>query len=149
MKRLTLNLMLLVLVSGLSHANQQKADRSTITDKPSVSTTQVNIDSLLTKVFGKQISDKLTAEQAAQWAAELANHQCAITFDNRPFLSSHFTPQLRDGRWHWGALDVTGINGYSATVSFDASGRQPKADVYFSYDSRQIHQLIRIRPNMK
>ena len=67
-------------------------------------------------------------------AAYLANAACEQHFGKKPFLPSHWTAELIEGRWHWGHWDPAGASGYSAIVSFDADGSHPDAQVFFSSD---------------
>lgn len=117
------------------------------TDQPSSKKYSANIDSTLSVLFGKTPPKELNLDQAALLASELANAQCNITFGVKPFSASNYKPILNEGRWQWGFLDVAGINGYSAKVSFDLDGHKPKVEVYFSYDKKSP-ELIR-RPDMK
>ncbi len=77
----------------------------------------------------------LTARQAANLAAQLANEKCKLHFNRSPFKPEHYNAILRDNRWHWGLLDPAGIDGYSAQISFDLSGGNPQVEVYFSSDT--------------
>lgn len=76
----------------------------------------------------------LSQPEAADLAAYLANASCELHFGKKPFLPSHWTAELTDGRWHWGHWDPAGVGGYSAIVSFDADGGHPESEVFFSSD---------------
>lgn len=85
----------------------------------------------------KRIAQKarLSAQQAAELAAEIANEECHRLYKERPFNSEDYALSVRDDRWHWGRLDPAGHYGLSATVDFALDGSKPKVTVYFSSDS--------------
>jgi hypothetical protein len=66
----------------------------------------------------------------------LANEKCLVEFGKEPFEIRHYSAQYLEGRWHWGKHDPAGIDGYSAMVSFDERGREPKAEIIFSTDKK-------------
>ena len=76
----------------------------------------------------------LSAADAAQLAAGLANQECERRFKRRPFAANQHVPVLKDGEYRWGGLDEGGPGGYSALVIFDQDGSYPKVEVYFSSD---------------
>jgi len=76
----------------------------------------------------------LSADHAADLAAEIANEECNRLYKRRPFKSDDHVPELREGRWHWGRLDPLGHDGLSAEVTFDPDGANPEVTVYFSSD---------------
>jgi hypothetical protein len=84
----------------------------------------------------------LSEKQALQLAVNLANAECADRFGEAPFEASNYPISFRNGRWFWGILDVYGVHGFSALVSFDARGDDRKTVVFFSYD-----QVEPIDPN--
>ena len=77
---------------------------------------------------------QLSNEQAAVMAARLANDACFARFEKRPFEPGSYPLRYVDGRFEWGGVDPGGIDGYSAKVSFGASGERPAVEVYFSSD---------------
>jgi len=76
----------------------------------------------------------LSAAEAAQLAAQLANDQCARLYQKQPFAAGQHPAVLRDGSYHWGGLDVGGEGGFSAQVTFRRDGSKPRVEVYFSTD---------------
>jgi hypothetical protein len=79
-------------------------------------------------------SGGLSEVEALELAVALANAECMDRFGEAPFEASSYTILFRDGRWFWGSLDLHGIHGFSAMVSFDARGDDREAIVFFSYD---------------
>jgi hypothetical protein len=65
-------------------------------------------------------------------AVSIANAKCTEEFSEAPFDDTSYTISFRDGRWYWGALDVYGIYGFSAVVSFDARGAGRQSTVFYS-----------------
>src|SRR6267154_655630 len=51
-----------------------------------------------------------------------ANEQCERQFRRRPFMPGQHSPNLQDGLYHWGELDVGGVGGFSAVVTFREDG---------------------------
>ena len=76
----------------------------------------------------------LSASEAAQLAADLANDQCERRYHKRPFRPEQHAAVLQRGKFQWGGLDVGGPGGYSALVTFAYEGSHPKVEVYFSTD---------------
>lgn len=76
----------------------------------------------------------ITQEQAAGHAAKLANEKCQKDFGKSPFTSDSYKAELVDSRWHWGKIDIKGINGYSAKVEFNKDGSNEDVKVAFSTD---------------
>lgn len=76
----------------------------------------------------------LTADEAAQLAARLANDQCEGQYHKRPFVAEQYAAMLQDSRYRWGGLDVGGRGGYSALVTFRRDGSEPYVEVYYSTD---------------
>jgi hypothetical protein len=78
----------------------------------------------------------LSAGEAAELAARLANEQCERQFRKRPFKpeQQHATVS-QDGRYRWGGLDVGAPGGFSALVTFHQDGSEPHVEVYFSTDA--------------
>jgi hypothetical protein len=77
----------------------------------------------------------LSPEEAAALAAKLANKECEHRYKRQPFTAGQHKPILQDGFYRWGKLDVGGIGGFSAVVSFRQDGSEPHVEVYFSSDS--------------
>jgi hypothetical protein len=77
---------------------------------------------------------ELTEAQAVQLAVSLANAECTDKFGEAPFEASDFPVRFQDGRWLWGNLDIRGVHGFSALVSFDSRGEDRKTSVFFSHD---------------
>jgi hypothetical protein len=78
----------------------------------------------------------LTASEALALAVELANQECSARYSAEPFTSESYKILFEDGRWHWGALDPGGDGGYSAVVSFNARGEDPRVEIFLSTDAR-------------
>lgn len=76
----------------------------------------------------------LSAEKAAELAARLANDQCERHYRRRPFRADQYPAVLDGGIYHWGGLDVGGLAGFSALVTFHPDGSDPHVEVYFSTD---------------
>lgn len=76
----------------------------------------------------------LSADEAAQLAAKLANDQCERQYRKRPFAAEQHSVLLEDGIYRWGGLDVGGPGGLSALVTFRRDGSEPHVEVYFSTD---------------
>ena len=76
----------------------------------------------------------LSASEAAQLAARLANDECEHRYQKRPFQPEQNPAVLQNGEFRWGGLDVGGPGGYSALVTFASDGSHPKVEVYFSTD---------------
>jgi hypothetical protein len=83
---------------------------------------------------GNTLNHRLSHDEALVLAVELANQECKAIYSVSPFSRSSYAIELRDGRWHWGALDLFGASGYSALVSFDEMGGNREVQVYFSTD---------------
>src|SRR5260221_8915225 len=77
----------------------------------------------------------LSAEDAGMLAAQLANEQCERQYRRRPFTPGQHPAIFKDGLYHWGKLDVGGVGGFSAVVTFRQDGSEPHAEVYFSSDA--------------
>ena len=76
----------------------------------------------------------LSASQAAQLAARLANEECQRLHQRRPFSADLYPAVLEGNDYRWGGLNVGGPFGFSALVTFAADGSNPKVEVYFSTD---------------
>jgi hypothetical protein len=72
---------------------------------------------------------------AAQFAATLANKECARLYKQEPFSPDNYKAVFQNNYWTWGKLDPTGINGFSAEVTFDKSGKKPRVSVQSSTDN--------------
>ena len=77
----------------------------------------------------------LSPEEAAELAAQLANQDCERKYKRQPFQPGQHKAVLQDGFYHWGQLDIGGIAGFSAMVSFRQDGSEPRVEVYFSSDA--------------
>lgn len=77
----------------------------------------------------------LSPDRTGRLAAELANEECERRFHKRPFRPEQHAAVLRDGKYRWGGLDVGGPGGYSALVTLESAGSQPKVEVYYSTDT--------------
>jgi hypothetical protein len=77
---------------------------------------------------------KLTKSQALSLAVELANKECDSSYSTKPFTSSSYSIEFKDGRWHWGSLDLAGEGGFSAAVSFGSRGEDQRVEVFLSTD---------------
>jgi hypothetical protein len=91
-------------------------------------------------------SKPLTRSEAIQLSAKLANSKCQERFGKAPFDTSSFAIEIKDGRWHWGRMDVYGVNGYSAEVSFDVNGKNDTVQVYLSNDGLRQEKRKDIPP---
>jgi hypothetical protein len=78
----------------------------------------------------------LSSKGASELAARLANEQCERLYRKRPFSADQHAAVLQDGLYHWGGLDVGGVGGFSALVTFRQDGSEPHIEVYYSNDSR-------------
>ena len=79
----------------------------------------------------------ISESQALDLAVAIANKECMSRFARAPFDRSSYPIEFKDGRWWWGRLDLAGEMGFSASVSFDARGKDPGVEVYFSADRLQ------------
>lgn len=77
---------------------------------------------------------KLKRHQALNLAVKLANEKCQQQFNVSPFDTNSFEIKLADNRWKWGNLDIHGIDGFSAEVSFDLKGEKDAVKIYLSTD---------------
>jgi len=77
----------------------------------------------------------LSSKEASELAARLANEQCQRQYRKRPFSGDQHSAVLLDGLYHWGGLDVGGVGGFSALVTFRQDGSEPHVEVYYSNDS--------------
>jgi Sec-independent protein translocase protein TatA len=79
-----------------------------------------------------------SATDAAELAARLANEQCKHQFGRHPFSPGQHSAILEHGLYHWGKLDVGGVGGFSAVVTFRTDGAKPHVEVYFSSDTMVV-----------
>lgn len=84
----------------------------------------------------KQIT---TQEQAAEFAAKLANEKFQKDFGRSPFKPESYKAELIDSRWHWGKIDPVGINGCSAKVEFNEDGSDAKVKVALFTDKAYVN----------
>jgi len=68
-------------------------------------------------------------------AAQLANEQCERQYHRRPFRADQYSAVMQDDFYRWGGLDVGGVGGFSALVTFRRDGSESHVEVYFSSDS--------------
>jgi hypothetical protein len=78
---------------------------------------------------------RLSQTQALRLAVSLANERCQARFDESPFDSTGYSIVFREDLWRWGGLDLAGICGFSAQVTFDAWGNNQNVEVFLSIDS--------------
>ena len=71
----------------------------------------------------------LSAEQASELAARLANNECQRRFGRTPFKAPTAVARLISGRWHWRALAGVSRADVIANVSFSAVGQEPSVSV--------------------
>jgi len=71
---------------------------------------------------------------ALQLAVRLANAECQERYECAPFNETSYTIARAEDRWTWGGLDLVGEAGFSARVSFDASGGDRQVEVFYSTD---------------
>jgi hypothetical protein len=83
-----------------------------------------------------QLAHALSASDAAQLAARLANEECERRFHRHPFQADQHSAIFQDGEYRWGGLDVGAPKGFSALVRFREDGSKPSVEVYFSSDHR-------------
>jgi|ERR1041385_7268402 hypothetical protein len=83
----------------------------------------------------------LSADEAAQLAAELANDQCERQYRKRPFAADQHSAVLEDAIYRWGGLDVGAPGGLSALVTFRRDGSETHVEVYYSTDVRQPERI--------
>ncbi|MGA3284665.1 MAG: hypothetical protein ABSD57_09440 [Verrucomicrobiota bacterium] len=83
----------------------------------------------------------LSADEAAQLAAKLANDQCDRQYRKRPFSAAQHSAVLQKGMYQWGGLDVGGPGGFSVLVTFRPDGSEPHVEVYFSTDVLRPQRL--------
>ena len=76
----------------------------------------------------------LAPEAAARLAASLANDECERLYRRRPFAAHQHHAKPESDGYRWGGLDVVGVNGFSALVTFRPDGSQPSVEVYYSTD---------------
>lgn len=88
----------------------------------------------ITRIQGAVSQRSLSAAEAAELAARLANDRCEKQYRKRPFRAEQHPAVLKNGTYHWGGLDVGGPGGYSALVTFSQDGSQAHVEVYFSTD---------------
>jgi hypothetical protein len=84
----------------------------------------------------RQLAHALSANEAAQLAARLANEECERCFHRHPFQADQHSAIFQDGEYRWGGLDVGAPKGFSALVRFREDGSKPSVEVYFSSDNR-------------
>ena len=78
---------------------------------------------------------QLSASQASERAAQLANSECQRRFERSPFEGSAAAARFVDGRWHWKASAGLGRGDVVADISFSPGGDNPLVTVHLM-DSR-------------
>jgi hypothetical protein len=78
----------------------------------------------------------ITEKEALTLAVALANVACMDIYGATPFNISDHSIDSKNGRWHWGDLDIFGVYGFSAKVSFDSYGKNRSVEVFLSTDIR-------------
>ena len=84
--------------------------------------------------FRDSTAPQLTEYDALFLAVKLANEECSKQFSVKPFDESSFSVSFKNGKWHWGELDLSGVNGFSGVVTFDPWGKHPSVEVFLSTD---------------
>jgi hypothetical protein len=84
----------------------------------------------------QQLAHPLSASEAAQLAARLANEECERRFHRHPFQADQQSAMLQDGEYRLGRLDVGAPKGFSTLVRFREDGSKPSDEVCFSSDNR-------------
>ena len=78
--------------------------------------------------------NQLSAGEAADLAARLANDECHRLYQRRPFKAEQHAAVLQGGEYRWGRLNEGAPGGYSALVTFRLDGSHPRVEVYLSTD---------------
>jgi hypothetical protein len=89
------------------------------------------------------LDQELSESEALILAVTLANVECTKEFGNSPFDEKSYKISFLDGRWVWGSLDLSGIHGYSAVVSFDPIGADRDVEIFYSLDAGGIDAIYR------
>ena len=76
----------------------------------------------------------ISQEQAAVYAAKLANEKCQKVYGESPFVPGSYEAELVDSKWYWGNIEPRGVNGFSAKVEFNKDGSDEKVKVAYSVD---------------
>jgi len=88
----------------------------------------------------------LSASEAADLAARLANDACHRLYQRRPFKAEQHVAVLQGGEYRWGRLDEGAPGGYSALVTFRVDGSNPNVEVYLSTDVLKTRAAPTPRP---
>jgi hypothetical protein len=88
----------------------------------------------------------ITQEHAAELAAKLANEKFQKDFHRSPFKPESYKAELIDSRWHWGIMDLGGINGCSAKVEFNKDGSEENVEVALYSDKAYLNDA---RPSIE
>lgn len=91
-------------------------------------------DHLARSIAAWRRMNQLSASEAADLAARLANDACHRLYQRRPFKPEQHAAVLQDGTYRWGRLNEGARGGYSALVTFRADGSTPSVEVYLSTD---------------
>lgn len=81
--------------------------------------------------MGCSVLRNLNEKTASQLSTDLANQECEKIYGEQPFLPEHYKVTFSDGRWRWGYMDPSGVDGYSAEVSFRKDGTDKKVQIFF------------------
>jgi hypothetical protein len=84
----------------------------------------------------------ISQEQAAAYAAKLANEKCQKEFGESPFKPGSYEAELVDSKWHWGEIEPKGINGYSAKVEFNKDASDENVKVAYSTDRKELQKRL-------
>lgn len=76
----------------------------------------------------------ITEKEALTLTVALANVACMDIYGATPFNKSDYSIEFKNGRWYWGDLDICGVYGFSAKVSFDSYGKNRTVEVFLSTD---------------
>ena len=86
---------------------------------------------------------------AAQLASRLANQECRRLYRQQPFKPSTYEAKFDSSRWYWGRLDIVGIDGLSAEVSFLADGSDQQVKVYLTADHRDEEDFNKMKEQLQ
>jgi hypothetical protein len=73
----------------------------------------------------------ISASEAAQRAAQLANDEYERENHRRTFLAEQHTAVVKDDRYSWGGDEKDALSGVFALVTFALDGSDPHVTLYF------------------
>jgi hypothetical protein len=73
----------------------------------------------------------ISADEAAQRAAQLANDECERQYHERPFLPEQHTAVVDHGRYRWGGDETNALSGLFALVTLDLDGLCAEVTIYY------------------